>query len=314
LHATIILLSLALPSIIVGQTPGAKLQPGDIIYADSGNAIDGGFVIKVNPATGQKSVISSGASLRLPFDLVVDAQGQILVSDSGRLLRIAPDTGAQSMLAANSSGLLGLPYGLALNRSGDLIAANLRTVVQVDALNGQVQTVSAAGKFVAPLGVAVATDGQLLVLDVAAPSQVIRVNPQTGNQRVVSEGGYLKRPQAIAVQGKDIYVTDVATPDGNFGIGRIIHIDAQSGDQAVVAEGGNLVGPVGITVDDQGQLIVGDPYTIDPSGQSLDSGGYQGAIIRIDPLSGAQTLLTRGDGGAVNPRGVAIVPSAGPRR
>jgi sugar lactone lactonase YvrE len=311
LHASFILLCLALPSIIVGQTPGAKLQPGDIIYADSGNAVDGGFVIKVDPATGQKSVISSGANLRLPFDLVVDAQGQILVSDSGRLLRIAPDTGAQSVLVDNSSGLLGLPYGLALNRGGDVMAANLRAVVQVDALSGQVQTVSVAGNFVAPLGVAVAPDGQLLVLNVAASSQVIRVNPQTGNQRVVSEGGYLKRPQSIAVQGNDIYVTDVATPDGNFGIGRIIHVDAHSGSQTVIAEGGNLVGPVGITVDADGQLIVGDPYTIDPNSPDPSSGGYQGAILRLDPVSGAQTVLTRGEGGAVNPRGVAIVPRPG---
>src|SRR6266702_4058514 len=56
------------------------LQPGDIVYADSGNAVDGGFVIKVDPATGQKTVISSGAYLHLPFDLVIDALGQIIVS------------------------------------------------------------------------------------------------------------------------------------------------------------------------------------------------------------------------------------------
>ena len=59
------------------------------------------------------------------------------------------------------------------------------------------------------------------------------------------------------------------------------------GTQTVVSEGGNLVGPVGIAVDDNGQLIVGDPYTINPASQDL----YDGGVIRIDPSTGAQTLL-----------------------
>jgi len=44
---------------VAGTTP-AKLKPGDIIYADSGNGIDGGSIIKVDPDTGEQTVISSG--------------------------------------------------------------------------------------------------------------------------------------------------------------------------------------------------------------------------------------------------------------
>jgi len=68
------------------SNPGLHmLKPGDIVYADSGNAIDGGFVIKVDPATGERTVISSGGYLQMPFAPVIDANGQIVVSDSGRL-------------------------------------------------------------------------------------------------------------------------------------------------------------------------------------------------------------------------------------
>src|SRR5260370_662595 len=64
------------------ETPGVKLNPGDIVYTDSGNAIDGGFVIKVDANTGAKTVLASGGFLQLPFGVVVDASGQIVVSDS----------------------------------------------------------------------------------------------------------------------------------------------------------------------------------------------------------------------------------------
>src|SRR5436190_1239425 len=67
----------------LGQSVGAQLKPGDIIYADSGDAIQGGLVIKVDPDTGEQIVISSGAYLQMPFEPVVDATGQIVVSDSG---------------------------------------------------------------------------------------------------------------------------------------------------------------------------------------------------------------------------------------
>jgi streptogramin lyase len=294
------------------QTLGTKLNPGDIVYADSGNAIDGGFIIKVDRNTRQETIISSGGYLQLPFAPVIDAMGQIIVSDSGRLIRINPATGNQTIIVDNRWGSLGLPFGIALNRSGAILAANLRTVVQVDPVSGQINTVSAGGNFVYPLGVAIGSNGQLLVLNVAFPSQIVRVNPQSGVQRILTQGGYFKSPQAIAVQGDDIYITDVATADGNFGIGRIIHVDAQNGKQTVVSTGGYLVGPVGIAVEADGQLIVGDPYTINPQSVDIADGGYDGAIIRIDPVSGAQTLLARGQGSFVNPRGVVIVPSSGP--
>ena len=302
----------ALESTARSQTFFAKLNPGDILYADSGNDIDGGFVIKVDPNTGQETVISSGGYLQSPFDTVIDAMGQIIVSDSGRLIRINPTTGKQTLLADNNRGPLGLPFGIALSRSGAILAANLRAVVQVDPVTGQIQTVSAGGNFLYPLGVACASNGQLLVLNIAFPSQIVRVNPQTGVQRVLAQGGYFNSPQAIALQGNDLYVTDVATADGNFGIGRIIHVDAQTGRQSVVSTGGFLVGPVGIAVDANGQLIVGDPFTINPLSPDIADGGFDGAIIKIDPVTGAQTLLARGQGSFVNPRGVAVVPGAGP--
>ena len=54
----------------------------------------------------------------------------------------------------------------------------------------------------------------------------------------------------------------------------------------------------------------GDPSTVNAESLDPSSGGYDGAIIRIDPSTGNQTPLARGQGSYLNPRGVAVVPVA----
>ena len=294
----------------LSQAAGVQLHPGDIVYVDSGNAIDGGFVVKVDAATHEQTVISSGGNLQMPYGVVVDSNGQIVVSDAGRLIQIDPRTGTQTVLADNSGGKLGMPYGIDLDFSGQIVAANAQSIVRVDPGNGQTTVVSSGSNLRAPCGVAVADNGELFVANLAS-GQIIRVNPQNGNQKVIAFGGYLNSPRSIAVQGNDLYVTDVVNTNLNYGVmGRVIHIDAHTGAQTLIAEGQNLVDPVGIAVDATGQLIVGDPSTVNPGSSDLADGGYDGAIIAIDPASGLQTPIARGQGGYVNPRGIAIVPSA----
>ena len=281
-----------------------KLQPGDIVYVDSGDAVHGGFVIKVNPLTGEKTVIASGGLLRMPFGVVIDAAGQLIVSDSERLIRINPETGAQSLIADNSHGDLGWPCGLAMEHNESIVVANLHTVVRVNLNSSHIQTVCAGGSLLYPLCVAVADNGDLIVLNMAFPAEILRVSPN-GAQTIIARGSLLNHPQAIAVQGDHIFVTDVVGSDGNFGIGRVIDVDARTGEQSVLAEGDYLCGPVGITVDEDGQLVVGDPYTINVESPDL----FDGGIIRINPVTHDQILVTRGEGAFVNPRGVAIVPN-----
>ena len=138
-----------------------------------------------------------------------------------------------------------------------------------------------------------------------ALSKIIRVDPQTGAQKLIAKDGLLKRPVGIAVNGGNIYVTDVATADGNFGVGRIVRVSLSTGAQTAVSVGGYLVGPLGIAVAANGEIVVVDPYTIDPQSVNL----FDGGIIGIDPLTGVQSLLARGQGNFVNPRGIALIPS-----
>jgi len=286
----------------------AVLEGGDILYVDSGNATDGGGLFKLNPKTGERTVIAMGGLLRMPFGVAVDVKrGLIVVSDSGRLVVVDPATGQQAILADNSSGALGMPLGLDFDGRRNLVVANAQAIVRMDAAREMLQIVSAGGRLRCPTGVATSRNGDLFVANMSFPSEIIRVDSRTGEQTVIARGGLLNRPQAVAVVGDDIYVTDVATPDGNFGVGRVIHIDATTGEQSVVSEGDFLVGPVGITVDAEGQLIVADPYTINPESRDW----FDGAVMRINPETGEQVLLARGAAGFVNPRGVTVMPTFG---
>ena len=154
-----------------------------------------------------------------------------------------------------------------------------------------------------PLAVAVAANGDIFVADAFGP--IFRIDPNTGEQTLISHDGYLKRPQGIAVNGNTIYVTDVATSDMNFGVGRIIQINTETREQSLLSEGNYLVGPVGIAIEESGHLVVGDPYTINQDSADL----FDGAIIHINKNTGAQKLIARGSGNFVNPRGVAVLQS-----
>src|SRR5947199_269909 len=177
----------------------------------------------------------------------------------------------------HSSGLAKLATALVLNlvavraiaaspfRAGDILYTDsFGAVLRLSTATGERTIVASGGKLAQPFGIAVDANGDLIVANVGSPSEIVRVNPRNGVQTIVSQGSYLRNPRAIAVNGNDVYVTDVATPDGNFGIGIVIHVDLSTGSQTVLASGGNLVGPVGIAVDPNGQLVVGDPYTINP--------------------------------------------------
>ena len=279
-----------------------SLKPGDIVYSDSGDAIQGGYILKLNPDTGEQTVISSGGLLKMPFGVALDPGQQIVASDSGRLIRINPANGLQTLISDHSQGVLGYPYGLAFDRLGGIIVANGENVVSFDPVSGLAKVLSSGQHVLFPLGVAVSEKGDIFAA--AYPSQILRIHPKTGAQVVVAEGGILNYPSLMAVRNDDIYVTGVATPDGNFGIGKVVHVNAVTGETRLISESGYLMGPVGIALEQDGQILVADPYTINPESPDL----YDGGIMRINPVTGAQTLIARGYRNRVNPRGLTVVP------
>jgi sugar lactone lactonase YvrE len=204
---------------------------------------------------------------------------------------------------------------VALDHNHDVLVAAETAILRVDPETGTMQVVSSGGYFTVVLNVAAAKNGDLFATNVRYDGscggwvgEIIRVNPHNGRQTLVAQGAYLNYLRGIAVDGDDIYVTGMATHDQNFGIGRVTHVDARTGVQRLISEGENLICPVGIAVDAVGELIVADPYTINPQSRDL----FDGAVIRINPTTGGQSLIARGHGSTVNPCGIGIVPVARP--
>jgi hypothetical protein len=267
----------------------------EIVFTDSQAA-----VLKADTSKSGAQVVAAGQKLEQPFGICACPNGEYLVTDTGcmALIGVNPSTGDQRLVSAG--GILGVPFGIAAERNGAVLVANGASLIRIDPATGAQSVASTGGFFQVPVAVAVAANGNIFVVDIFG--SVIQVSPRTGAQTLVASGRYLNRPQGIAVKGHDIYVTDVATSDGNFGVGRIIHIDARNGRQTVLSEGEYLVGPVGISMMENGLLVIADPYTINEDSPNL----FDGGIIVVNATNGSQTLVARGQEAFVNPRCVMV--------
>jgi hypothetical protein len=208
-----------------------------------------------------------------------------------------------------------LYWNLALDANGDILVAAETAVYRVSPTTGKTTLVSSGGYFSIVLNVAASKSGAVFVTNVKFDpqagwvGQIIRVNPHNGRQTLIAEGGFLHFLRGLVVHGDDIYVTGMATGDQNFGAGRVTHIDSRTGQQRLVSECDYLVCPAGIDVEEDGRIVVADPYTINLNSRDL----YDGALNRIDPITGAQSLITRGHSSVLNHVGLAVVPDYQPR-
>jgi len=143
-----------------------------------------------------------------------------------------------------------------------------------------------------PTGVAVAGDGMVYVADPdAVPEEeggrLLRVDPSTGEQSVVTEPGLLVRPAGVAVDGDGtLLVTDM--------LGRLVRVDPGSGAQTLISSNDQLWGAQGIAVEDGGTAVVAVEWV---------------GIVRVDLATGEQSLLAEADGiDMISPADVEVSP------
>ena len=215
----------------------------------------------------------------------------------------------------------------AVLKLGDILVAEPATasISVVDPTTGA-KTITYQGGLLSPankaIGVALGLDGYIIV--VHRERGLIRIDPLTGDQSVLSQGGQFKDPWAIAIDRDtgSIYVADSGYDNDRPTInaaGKIIKVDPVSGAQEIIASGSPcnffpanaacqnttsagsyLAHPYGIAID-----YTTSPSTLVVADMSAFNG--QGAIVRIQPvLNGKQTLLW-GPATAVPPPQVAQV-------
>jgi sugar lactone lactonase YvrE len=156
-----------------------------------------------------------------------------------------------------------------------------------------------------PFDLAVEAAGTIVVADPHAQGTggVIRVDPSTGKQKMLSSGketgsAAQLREIGIALEADgSIIIVEQSLAGGGMGNGRITRINPKSGKRSVVSEGGVFSSPAGVAIEATGGIVVADTAAF----------GGSGGVIRIDPTNGQQTQVAAG-GSFVTP--IAIVVDA----
>jgi Ca2+-binding RTX toxin-like protein len=264
---------------------GVAFDPdGSIIVADP-NAFGGtGGLIRVDPASGQQTPLSTNATsfqalFADPVGIAVAHSGLLLVADSnaygsGAVIAVDPSTGQQTLVSND--------------------------------------TVSPPGLFVNPFGITVEGSGTILIADPDSRAAVsgtkgaiIAVDPLTGAQKLVtnndkSQTDLFSNPLGVAVEtpGTLLVANTAADPNADG----VTLVNRSSGQQYALSTEGLFVAPTGIAMDLDGRALVADSAAF----------GGGGGVIRVEPTTGAKTTVTGNpsspDASLVDPSGIMVVP------
>ena len=151
-----------------------------------------------------------------------------------------------------------------------------------------------------PYDIAVAADGSLLVADMGAyatpttrtpDGRIIRVDPVTGRQSLVTSGNLLVDPAGLAIAPNGlIYVIENV---GTLGQPAVVSVNPATGAQTLVTQGGQLCYPFGIAVHPNGSVLVTD-YGDFSDGTTVINCTYDfGALVKVNPVTTKVQLLSR---------------------
>ena len=318
------------PVVAALMAPGAALaKPDDpyVIYS-ANNFADGAVILRTDPGAGSVVEISrngpQGALFQAPFDLAVEGDGSLLVADmgqlctpqqprcadDGRIIRVDPLTGRQSLLAGGPP--LVDPAAVAVGPNGAVyVADNFEAddggaVIRIDPTTGAKTVISEGNLLDLPFGILVDRDGSLVVSNRVVPTRclpgvpgrLVRVQASGGSQQLVSEGGLFRYPLGVALDAAGRIV--LANECGPNGLLRVVSQVAQA-PLSPNGDGDLLVTPERLALDPAGDFLVSD--------WSLGDG--DGGIAKVDAETGAQSLVRQGD--LFNhPMGIAAVVNRPP--
>ncbi len=273
-----------------------------VITTVAGNGTDG--------YTGNGGPARS-ASLTAPYAVVADASGSFFIADTGNncIRKVEAGTGVITTVAGNgtagysgdggpaANATMSEPCGLALDAEGNLFIADTGNyrVRRVDASTQIIRTVAgngilgvygdggpaSAANLARPYGVALGSNGDLLVVDTGS-NRVRKVDAATGIIQTVVGNGYpgysgdggsaisaqLMAPTGIVVDGAgNYYIADffnhrvrrVAAATGIISTMVGVGTQGLSGDNGP-AGAAQLMGPYGTAVDTAGNVYIADTF------------------------------------------------------
>ncbi len=269
--------------------------------------------VSVLAGDGVKGTIDGSAArarFSEPFGATAAPDGTIFVADAGdahRIRRISPD-GVVSTVAggvrgfadgSGSAAAFSTPSGLALGTDGTLYLADTGnhairritpdgevTTLAGDGTPGYVDGPARQARFNGPIGIAVASDGRILiadtyndrirVIDAGGTVTTLAGSGQPGADDGVAEGASFDTPSGIAVDARGtVYVADT----GN-GVVRIVDPQGQVTTPGW-ARGDGFARPLGVAIGSGDDIYVADEA---------------GRIVAIRPDGGFRTLAGAGSG------------------
>jgi len=247
------------PSLVTFSDPfGLAINAEGTIYiADAGESnrirkiSPEGIVMLAGGSEGFSDGLGKAASFNSPSGLAIDASGSLFVADTGnnRIRKVTPEGQVTSIGGEGAAGYrdgpaaqaqFNGPIGVAVDKTGNVyVADTYNDRIRKISTDGQVSTVAGAGTpgyadgdrntalFDTPCGIAVTTDGALIIAD-TANRRLRKITPE-GNVTTIpvtfpGEGNSqdLTRPVGLALSHDNfIYVTELdrsrvvqVAPDG----------------------------------------------------------------------------------------------------
>jgi hypothetical protein len=147
----------------VGFPASIAVAPDGALMVTS-NGFEAGAVVRVDPITGDRTVLSgcavadasfqcasligAGPPLDFPGDIAVEADGNLVVTDSEAMVRVHAATGDRILVSGLGRGdghPLGNLRGIAVEANGDMVVTDTEAVVRVHAATGDRTLVSGLG-------------------------------------------------------------------------------------------------------------------------------------------------------------------------
>lgn len=310
--------SLASRQLAVQSTPGASAQTAREPRTErlsQAALVQFPSIIRVDPLTGDRTVLSdattvvpddpdtpdvedAGPNWVIPQGVVVEDDGRLAVTDSGRIsvLRVDPMTGQREVFSGPNpfggrvfvrpNGIAAYPASAGIE-DGELVVADsgIPGVVNI-ASNGSRTVIfdSSADNtvdFVAPFGVAVEPDGRIVVTDLALKA-VLSVDRETTVKTILSDadtgsGVNFDLPVDVAIESDGQYLIV------DLGRKAVIRVNPTNGNRTIVSDADTGMGPGfshprALAIENTDALVVVDE-------------GLR-AVVRVDLTSGDRTIVS----------------------
>ena len=277
---------------------------GTIYVADAGEsnrirkvAPDGTVTTLAGGAEGVSDGSGAVASFNTPSGLALANDGNLYVADTGnnRIRRVTPEGQVSTVAGDGNAGYVdgpasqarfNGPMGIAVDAHGNIyVADTYNDRIRMITTDGQVSTIAGAGTpgyadgdrttalFDTPSGVAVATDGSIIVAD-TGNDRLRKITPE-GNVITLPVNEGLSSPIGLAVSHDNfLYVTELDES-------RVVQV-APDGTVRAIAEGG-FNQPAGIAISPRSDR----PAELDVA----DSGNYLVRKLDQSPISATATIV-----------------------